>query len=189
MHSVLHFMLVIGACLSAAASNLAPRLVTGTTSAGTSTILHDPNYLSCSKAFSTIDSCAAETTGFTTLDDGDQASCLCYSSSTWLPNVFDAYQSACVQWAATADKTALSAFEAAAGLCTRVGNVASATVAVTTAPPRPSSTGPSAVQTTSIPVATTTLPTTSATTSAAPAGNGAGPRRIEQVCLKMCPSI
>ncbi|KIW96964.1 uncharacterized protein Z519_02355 [Cladophialophora bantiana CBS 173.52] len=112
---------------------------------------------SCSNAFSMISSCAAETSGFTSLDDGGQASCLCYSGATYDPGPFDQLQM----------------YQAAAGLCTRVGNVRSATATISiTEPPAPA-------PTTSIPVATHTLPsvTTSAPSTSIPAASGASSRQ------------
>jgi len=185
MHSFRRFIFLIGFCSSAAAE-IVPRQVesssiTASASAPASSL--DPNYASCQTAFSFIESCAAETTSFTDLNDGMQASCLCYSSSTWVPNVFDAYQTACVLWASTADPTDASVFQAAAGLCTRVGNVASATVEATTAPvvPNAPSTSASVLPTSSIPVATITLPAASATSSAPSTGGAAGPVVVGQV--------
>jgi hypothetical protein len=93
-----------------------------------------------------------------------------------VPKVFDAYQSACVLWASTSDMTDVAVFQEAAGLCTRVGNVANATVEATTAPLVSGATSTSA-----IPVATVTLPAASASSSAASKGGAAGPVVVGQV--------
>ncbi|KIW27021.1 uncharacterized protein PV07_06802 [Cladophialophora immunda] len=142
--------------------------ITGTASTAT-----DSYSASCFRAFSMIESCAAATSGFTTLDDGDQASCLCYAGATYDPGPFDLLQSACVTYASTADPSGVSVYQAAAGLCTRVGDVRSATATISiTEPPAPA-------PTTSIPVATHTLPsvTTSSATTSIPAASGAASRQ------------
>lgn len=153
------------ASTSAGAGNVS---ITGATPMAT-----DSYSASCFDAFSMISSCASETPGFTSLDDGDQASCLCYSGSAYDPGPFDQLQSACVSYASTADPSDMSVYEAAAGLCTRVGNVRSATASISiTEPPAPA-------PTTSIPVATRTLPstTTSVGSATTPTATGAGHRQ------------
>ncbi|KIW75730.1 hypothetical protein Z517_10473 [Fonsecaea pedrosoi CBS 271.37] len=140
---------------------------------GTASMPVDSYSASCLQVFSLIESCAAATSGFTSLDDGDQASCLCYSGSAYNPGPFDQLQSACITYASTADPSGLSVYQAAAGLCTRVGNVRSATATISiTEPPAPA-------PTTSIPVATHTLSslTSSTATTSIPVASGASSRQ------------
>ncbi|KAF2233758.1 hypothetical protein EV356DRAFT_503287 [Viridothelium virens] len=129
----------------------------------------DRNSISCDSAFDMLRSCASETPDFTKGDDGYQASCLCYSHSTFDPWSFDNLQSACVSYATTADQTDLSVCTAAAGLCTLAGNVRSATAIVNSpgqATPAPTSSIP--VSTSMLQPPSTQLPSKTAATSVAP---------------------
>jgi hypothetical protein len=58
---------------------------------------------SCDGFYSVESSCAMETPGFLNVGPATQASCLCYSSSTWQPWVYDNYVSGCLAYLSTAD--------------------------------------------------------------------------------------
>ncbi|PMD52753.1 uncharacterized protein K444DRAFT_668421 [Hyaloscypha bicolor E] len=94
----------------------------------------DPNLAACSTALEYITECEAGTPGFSNLANSDEASCLCYDSTTsWDPVAFDNPWSSCIAWAKTADSTAYVGLLSNAGMCASVGNIlnAPASVAVT----------------------------------------------------------
>lgn len=94
----------------------------------------DPNLAACSTALEYITECEAGTPGFSNLANSDEASCLCYDSTTsWDPVAFDNPWSSCIAWAKTADSTAYAGLLSNAGMCASVGNIlnAPASAAVT----------------------------------------------------------
>jgi hypothetical protein len=130
----------------------------------------DSNFASCSSAFSFIYSCSAETSQFISLDYSSQASCLCYSSGTWVPDAFDGFYSHCYSYYSTASPNMTVAGNG--GVCTSVGNILSATASASTtggAKGSVSSISASPSQTIPIVVATSII-ATSTTTSASEAG-------------------
>jgi ribosomal protein S18 len=95
-----------------------------------------------------ITSCEAATVSWDYLSGPKQASCICYSGSSWVPNNFDSAVLACANYALTADPTDYSSIAALESFCTKQGDVVG---------------GGSAPKTT--PAATTTAPTTAGSTS------------------------
>ena len=80
-------------------------------------------------------SCSNKISSFTDLSFSDEASCLCYTSSTYAPFIFDGYLGQCLQYLSTAN----SSFYSSLGgdtlprtPCVLVGNVASGPVATAT---------------------------------------------------------
>lgn len=128
-----------------------------------------PDEISCSSAYSMIYSCAESTTLFTKLGNSGQASCLCYSSSTWIPDVFDGFWSHCYSNFLTADPSDANTITnsiAKGAFCTGVGNLLSAAaIATTTQTARTNSTTSSSSQ--AVVVSSATIPTATSTTSTA----------------------
>jgi len=84
----------------------------------------DPNFTACSAALDAITICESATPGFSNLANSDEASCLCYDSTTsWDPLAFDDPWSSCIAWASTADTTAYAGLLSNAGMCASVGNI------------------------------------------------------------------
>ncbi|KAL6251063.1 hypothetical protein RBB50_001271 [Rhinocladiella similis] len=124
--------------------------------------------------------CAGATTSFTALPFEVEASCLCYSSSSYAPFIYDSYLDQCLAYLSTADTTfyaSLGGDQLPRSPCSQVGNVANGPVAtVTAASPSGSSTGSgnasSPTHTTSLPLSTsskaltTTVPTTASSSDA-----------------------
>ncbi|RDW76082.1 hypothetical protein BP5796_06903 [Coleophoma crateriformis] len=67
--------------------------------------------------------CESLTPTFTALDPTAQAPCLCYSSTSWVPEIFDSAVSLCVSYASTAVPESLGSVEILQGFCGRVGDV------------------------------------------------------------------
>jgi hypothetical protein len=67
------------------------------------------NSPSCAGFYSLESSCSYATTNFLNLSFDQQASCLCYSSSQWVPSVFDGYFATCLSYLATASPAVYSA--------------------------------------------------------------------------------
>ncbi|RDW82755.1 hypothetical protein BP6252_03867 [Coleophoma cylindrospora] len=67
--------------------------------------------------------CESLTPTFTALDPTAQAPCLCYSSTRWVPEIFDSAVSLCVLYASTAVPKSLGSVEILQGFCGRVGDV------------------------------------------------------------------
>ncbi len=57
---------------------------------------------SCAGFYSAENSCASATADFTSLAFSQQASCLCYSGSSYAPSIYDGYVSTCVAYLSTA---------------------------------------------------------------------------------------
>jgi len=81
----------------------------------------------CNAVNNAINLCTALTPGFMGLQSTDQAKCLCYSSSSWAPNVFDDAVSTCCPYANTADISLYSTISTLSGFCGSVWNVMSTT--------------------------------------------------------------
>ncbi|KAI1618809.1 hypothetical protein EDD36DRAFT_43279 [Exophiala viscosa] len=80
-------------------------------------------------------SCSETISSFTNLPFSVEASCLCYSSSTYAPFIYDDYQAQCLAYLSTASTSFysyLSGDEVPRAPCSIVGNVASGPVAATT---------------------------------------------------------
>ncbi|TAQ85432.1 hypothetical protein B7494_g6255 [Chlorociboria aeruginascens] len=92
----------------------------------------------CHLVNSLIESCAQSYSGFTSMNASDQASCLCYVSSTsWCPTSFDNAVTSCATFATTAAPQVYSAISGFSGFCGSIGGVMSVT---TSDAPRPTST-------------------------------------------------
>jgi len=74
----------------------------GSGSIASPTTSTDSSVLACISAYSIISSCEASTPGFTNLAFSSQATCLCSTSGTFAPGVYDGYWSTCLAWASTA---------------------------------------------------------------------------------------
>jgi len=70
----------------------------------------DSSALACISAYSIISYCEASTPGFTNLAFSSQATCLCSTSGTFAPGVYDGYWSTCLAWASTASPGEYSEF-------------------------------------------------------------------------------
>jgi len=150
--------------------------------AGVSSSTTNANYASCVSALQIFASCSSANPGFASADNLVLAECLCYSSSTWIPDYYDALQSACVRWDSTADPSEVSFGNANNGFCTRVGNVLGVTASASTtgpaaagATPLSSSIAPLTSPTLSIAVSTSMFPSTSSAVST-PVSGVATPR-------------
>jgi hypothetical protein len=67
--------------------------------------------------------CDSLTPGFNTLQPTDQAHCLCYSSTSWMPNIFDGAVKTCADYASTAVPGAFTPLSNLEGFCQGVGDV------------------------------------------------------------------
>jgi hypothetical protein len=77
--------------------------------------------------------CDSLTPGFNTLQPTDQAHCLCYSSTSWMPNIFDSAVKTCADYASTAVPGAFPPLSNLEGFCQGIGDVE-------TSPPSPATT-------------------------------------------------
>ncbi|KAE9381002.1 hypothetical protein N431DRAFT_433162 [Stipitochalara longipes BDJ] len=69
----------------------------------TATATYDSNELGCISQFLYETICNSLTPGFSTLTNFDnQAPCLCYSSTAWVPSIYDNFVSSCFQYYKTA---------------------------------------------------------------------------------------
>jgi len=84
----------------------------------------------CSLVSFALSYCISASPGFTTLAPSLQAPCLCYSSTSWDPSLFDNAVATCAEYASTAVPSDYSAFSALEGFCSSVGNVLSQPVSV-----------------------------------------------------------
>lgn len=108
----------------AAADDVASTNIITSPPAAAATSLGDPNVVACNGVVTFISVCEEETRGFDNLDKTDQASCLCYISSTWEPDVFDGFVASCASVAVSLDdSSALSVLGSAEGLCSSAGDV------------------------------------------------------------------
>ncbi|CAD6442353.1 8b93a3d3-bc37-4385-9829-e4274e3280da [Sclerotinia trifoliorum] len=87
----------------------------------------------CALVSSTLFACESITPGFTSLLPSAQASCLCYSSSTWIPTVFDKAVQTCANFASTAVPDAYPAFVNLEGFCGNIGNIKTARSSIASA--------------------------------------------------------
>jgi hypothetical protein len=85
----------------------------------------------CSLVSFALSYCISASPGFTTLVPSLQAPCLCYSSTSWDPSVFDNAVATCAEYVSTAIPSDYSVFSALEGFCTSVGNVLATTTAAT----------------------------------------------------------
>jgi len=78
---------------------------------------------SCSLLSQALSICAVLTPGFVTLLPPQQAHCLCYSSTVWVPNVLDDAVKTCADFASTAAPGAFAPLLNLEGFCLSVGDV------------------------------------------------------------------
>lgn len=86
----------------------------------------DLNSVACDVFSASESSCAAETPSFTALAFSVQASCLCYSMSTYAPQTFDGIFGSCLAYIKTADPSLYSSLRGSTlprTPCVEVGNV------------------------------------------------------------------
>lgn len=76
----------------------------------------------CSDIGALFDACSSEVPGFDSMGATGQASCLCYSSTSWLADAFDEAIDTCASYARTALPDEYSALEVFSGFCTSVGD-------------------------------------------------------------------
>ncbi len=67
--------------------------------------------------------CDSLTPGFNTLQPTDQAQCLCYSSTYWMPKIFDGAVQTCADYASTAVPGAFPPLSNLEGFCQGIGDV------------------------------------------------------------------
>ncbi|ESZ92747.1 hypothetical protein SBOR_6859 [Sclerotinia borealis F-4128] len=101
----------------------------------------------CALVSSSLFSCESISPGFTSLLPSAQAPCLCYSSSTWIPTLFDKAVQTCAIFASTAVPGAYPAFVNLEGFCGNIGNIRTS--------------GPATISASTTPVSTTSASTTS----------------------------
>jgi hypothetical protein len=78
----------------------------------------------CSAVDDAISFCSSAIPGFATADDTELANCFCYSSTSWIPDVFDGAVYTCAQYAATAfSASAYSDIAGLEGYCSSLGNL------------------------------------------------------------------
>ena len=145
------------------------------TSPPSTTTTYSPGQLACLSEGEYISICNSLTPGFVSLTDFSlQAPCLCYSSTSWAPSIYDGYHSSCLNWYSTADPsdyfsiTAEGTAPPVTAPCQKVGDVVAAFSSYEATVSQNATTSPS----TTTSVATTTSATTSptATTSASTSG-------------------
>jgi hypothetical protein len=96
------------------------------------------NSAACSSWDAIEMSCSNKISSFTDLSFTDEASCLCYTSSTYAPFIFDGYWSQCLLYYSTASPTFYSSLGGdtlTRTPCAAAGNVASGPVAAATTTP------------------------------------------------------
>lgn len=125
-----------------------------------------------------ITSCEAATVSWDYLSGPKQASCICYSGSSWVPNNFDGAVLACANYALTADPTDYSSIAALEQFCTKQGDVVGGGGATVTA------------KTTSAPIAkSTTATATGASTTAIPTTGGATGTAVTTGPITACATV
>jgi hypothetical protein len=67
--------------------------------------------------------CGSLSPGFTTLQPTVQAHCLCYSSTSWMPSIFDNAVESCADYASTAVPAAYQPLANLEGFCEGVGDI------------------------------------------------------------------
>jgi hypothetical protein len=131
-----------------------------------------------------IFSCSTQTSQFIQLDYSVQASCLCYSSMTWIPNVFDNFWGHCVSLAATLSPS--PNITGSGGFCTIVGNILAVTASASTTSGSQnslSSQSASPSPTMSIAVATISVTPAASTTSKSSSGTARAAYQVRVTLL------
>jgi len=111
--SCVSLVLLLQAIFLPAKANLLRRVPQGAGGAGAA----------CSFVDGAISFCESVTPGWISLIPASQAPCICYSSRTWVPNLFDGAIATCAAFVSTAIPTDYSIVAALTGFCSSVGNV------------------------------------------------------------------
>lgn len=135
------------------------------TTAASGTAVTTGPITACATVDAAITSCESATPGWTDLAGTQQASCICYSGSSWAPNAFDDPVLSCANYLKTASPSDYSDVLSIENFCTKKGDVRASTGAST----KPSGTGSVVVVPTN--PATPSLKTSSSTTSASTTPN------------------
>lgn len=166
------------------------------TSPPSTTTTYSQGQLACLSEGEFISICNSLTPGFVSLTDFSlQAPCLCYSSTSWAPSIYDGFHSSCLNWYSTADPGDYSSITAegtappVTAPCQKVGNVVAALSSYEATASQNSTTSPST--TTSVVTTTSMTASPTATTSAATSGSATASTttaktnggRMVQVCL------
>ncbi|KAH6669588.1 hypothetical protein B0J14DRAFT_599018 [Halenospora varia] len=122
----------------------------------------------CSFAYSAISYCSSVSPGFLSMAETKQAPCLCYSSTSWVPGIFDGAVATCASYASTAAPSDYSALHALEGFCTSVGNVRIASASASTTNKAATTSG----ATTAVSTPAITSKATTATTTGLAANSG-----------------
>ncbi|KAG0651881.1 Ras GTPase-activating rng2 [Hyphodiscus hymeniophilus] len=77
----------------------------------------------CGFLSSALSVCTSLTPGFTLLPPSQQAPCLCYSSTSWTPNIFDEAVKTCADYASTALPSVYTPIVNLENFCINVGNI------------------------------------------------------------------
>lgn len=85
------------------------------TSALPTSIANDPNYIACTSLYGILEDCAGQTPGFSNEPFTSKASCLCYSSKSYVGSVYDGYYSSCLAYFSTGDTSGYSQMQASDG--------------------------------------------------------------------------
>ena len=147
----------------------------------TSSASYDANAAACASWDAIQVSCSKETSSFEALSFSVEASCLCYSASTYVPSIYDGLWGSCLAFFKTANATfysqSLGGDNEPRTPCAAVGNVMSGPTMTGTAsssamPSSSASSGPaitsaSAQQTSNLPQSSTVLTTTEPSATAA----------------------
>jgi hypothetical protein len=81
---------------------------TGPTGAESTVTSVDSNSVACASVYSISSQCVASTPDWNDLDFSSQLSCVCYTSGTFAPQVWDGYWSTCLAWISTANPSEYS---------------------------------------------------------------------------------
>ncbi|KAL8741368.1 MAG: hypothetical protein Q9190_006014 [Brigantiaea leucoxantha] len=136
---------------AASTTDLFNAIPTITSAASLASASDFPGALACSSFESVLDRCAGATPGFGEIDGfSSSASCLCYSSSTYRPRIFDGYFGSCLEYISASDPDTYTSITDEAGEsfttapCASVGNIKAAPTGVVGGPAptaTPTSTG------------------------------------------------
>ncbi|CAG8977460.1 hypothetical protein HYALB_00011808 [Hymenoscyphus albidus] len=140
----------------------------------------------CNYVYSAIGYCSSVSPGWISAPTKTQATCLCYSSTSWIPSVFDNSVSSCAQYVKTVDPQDYSVIANLGGFCSSAGNVRGNNIATSTRTP----TSPTAASTTAAPSSLSPSPTiTPGPTTARPPLNAAPGCSTVSRILNSCSSL
>lgn len=87
----------------------------------------------CNSWAEVISLCSDQVPNFASAPYTEQAECLCYEGTSWVPSIFDGWVATCASWAKTSDPTDYTIVDSWAGLCTNVGPVTATPTPLATA--------------------------------------------------------